>query len=73
MADASRFLGVELRDAQITGFAAVTWDAMPGRLDAPVREFVLDTVAKAGIDVVGAWLDGNGITAVVAGCDRVTG
>lgn len=73
MADASRFLGVELHDAQITGFAAVTWDAMPGRLDAPVREFVLETVAKAGIDVVGAWLDGNGITAVVAGCERVTG
>lgn len=69
--DASRFLGVRLTDAQVSGFAAVTWDSMPGRLQAATREFVLNTVTKAGLDVVGAWIDGNGIASVIAGCERI--
>ena len=71
ISDASRFLGVHLSDAQVSGFASVTWESMPGRMDAPAREFIIETAAKAGVDVVGAWLDGNGIAAVIAGAERV--
>ena len=71
ISDAARLLGITLADAQVSGFASVTWEAMPGRLEAPVREHVIETVAKAGVDVVGAWLDGNGIASVIAGCERI--
>lgn len=72
ISDASRFLGVALSDSHVTGFASVTWDSMPGRLDAPVREFVIGSAAKVGVGVVGAWLDGNGIAGIIAGSERIT-
>ena len=71
VADASRFLGVDIDDDAITGFASVGWESLPGRLEASTHEYLLQGFAEAGIDVVGAWLDGNGIASVVAGCSRV--
>ena len=71
VADASKFLGVDIDDDAITGFASVGWESLPGRLEASTHEYLLQGFAEAGIDVVGAWLDGNGIASVVAGCSRV--
>ncbi len=71
VSDAARFLGLDLTDESVAGFAAVSWEDMPTRLDHPTRDFYLETIAASGVDVVGAWLDGNGIASVVAGCRRV--
>lgn len=71
VADAARFLGLDLSDADVSGFAAVSWDEMPTRMEPATREFYLERIAATGVDVVGAWLDGNGIASVVAGSRRV--
>ena len=71
LADASRFLGIELADGDVTGFASVSWESMPTRMEHSAREYYLEAVAAAGVDLVGAWLDGNGIASVIAGCDRL--
>ncbi|MDO5677413.1 MAG: FAD-dependent oxidoreductase [Propionibacteriaceae bacterium] len=69
--DASRFVGVQIAERDVTGFASVGWESMPTRIDASNRDFIVETALEAGVDLVGAWLDGNGIAAVVAGTDRV--
>ncbi|MHA7860237.1 protoporphyrinogen/coproporphyrinogen oxidase [Tessaracoccus sp. Y36] len=69
--DASRFVGVEIQEHEVLGFASVGWDSMPTRIDASNRDFIVETALEAGVDLVGAWLDGNGIAAVVAGTTRV--
>lgn len=71
LADASRLLGVEVADDEVTGLASVGWESMPTRIDAAHRDHLLETAAQVGVDMVGAWLDGNGIAAVVAGTQRV--
>lgn len=71
IADAGRFLGVELGDEHVAGFAAVSWEDMPTRMDPSTREFYVESIEAVGVDVVGAWIDGNGIASVVAGCRRV--
>ena len=45
---------------------------MPTRMEHSTREYYLEAVTAAGVDLVGAWLDGNGIASVIAGCDRLT-
>lgn len=72
LGDASRFLGIDLADGAVTGFASVSWEAMPTRMEHATRQYYLETVAAAGVDLVGAWLDGNGIASVIAGCDRLS-
>lgn len=69
--DASRFVGVEISERDVTGFASIGWESMPTRIDASNRDFIVETALEAGVDLVGAWLDGNGIAAVVAGTGRV--
>lgn len=69
--DAARFTGVHIEDSEVVGFASIGWDSMPTRLDPSARDFVVEKARQAGIDLVGAWLDGNGIAAVVAGTARV--
>lgn len=72
LGDASRFLGIPLADRDVTGFASVSWESMPTRMEHSTREYYLEAVTAAGVDLVGAWLDGNGIASVIAGCDRLT-
>ncbi|WP_353080723.1 protoporphyrinogen/coproporphyrinogen oxidase [Tessaracoccus lapidicaptus] len=71
LADAARFLRIPLSDADVTGFAAVSWEEMPTRMEHATRDFYLEAAAGVGVDVVGAWIDGNGIASVVAGSRRV--
>ncbi|MHA6512101.1 protoporphyrinogen/coproporphyrinogen oxidase [Tessaracoccus sp. Z1128] len=71
LADASRFLGIELADRDVTGFASVSWESMPTRMEHATREYYQEAVAAVGVDLVGAWVDGNGIASVIAGCDRL--
>lgn len=72
IADAARLTGVDITDDQVVDYVSVRWDAMPSRLDPAVKDQILQASAAAGVDVVGAWLDGNGIGSVIAGCQRVT-
>ena len=69
--DASRFVGIEIAEHEVTGFASVGWESMPTRIDASNRDFIVETALQAGVDIVGAWVDGNGIAAVVGGTQRV--
>lgn len=69
--DAARFTGVPIEDHEVVGFASVGWHSMPTRIDPSARDFIVEKALEAGIDLVGAWLDGNGIAAVVAGTERV--
>lgn len=72
LGDASRFLGIDLSEGDLTGFASVSWETMPTRMEHAGRRHYLETVEAAGLDLVGAWLDGNGIASVIAGCDRLS-
>lgn len=71
IADASRFLGTEIADDQVTGIASVSWESMPTRLESSTEQHLRGLFAEAGIDVVGAWLDGNGIASVIAAGAKV--
>ena len=71
IADASLLTGVALADSEVTGLASVSWDAMPTRIETANRDYLISEAAHIGIDLVGAWLDGNGVVNVLAGCERV--
>ncbi len=71
IAEASRLTGVTIDDRDVLGIASVGWHAMPTRLEASRRDYLVEAAAAAGVDVVGAWVDGNGIASVIAGCERV--
>lgn len=71
IAEASRLTGVTIDDRDVVGIASVGWHAMPTRLEASRRDYLVEAAASAGVDVVGAWVDGNGIASVIAGCERV--
>lgn len=62
---------MEIQERDVTGFASIGWESMPTRIDASNRDFIVETALEAGVDLVGAWLDGNGIAAVVSGTGRV--
>lgn len=72
LADASSLTGVQIVDRQVEGFASVSWDALPTRLETSTRDYLIEHAAEVGVDLVGAWLDGNGIGSVIAGVARVT-
>lgn len=67
--DATRLTKLDLTE-HVIGFVAVTHQ-MPGKLTPQVRDDILAATAAAGVDVVGAWLDGNGIGRVIEGVERV--
>ena len=69
VADASRLTGLEL-DGSVTGIAVVRHE-MPGKLDAAARDALISAATAAGIDVLGAWLDGNGISPVIESGQRI--
>lgn len=46
---------------------------MPARIDPATRDRFLRDAAEAGVDLVGAWVDGNGIAPVILGVGRVLG
>lgn len=71
VADASRLTGVSLQESEVTGFATATWNQMPVRLDVSETERAIDQANAAGVDLVGCWIDGNGITPVIEGVQRV--
>lgn len=73
VADASLLVGVALEPAQVTAFASVEWASMPARIDPATRDRFLRDAAEAGVDLVGAWVDGNGIAPVILGVGRVLG
>lgn len=68
--DASRLTKLDLTE-HVIGFVAVTHQ-MPGKLTPQVRDDILAATAAAGVDVVGAWLDGNGIGPVMEGVERLS-
>ena len=68
--DAGRLLGVDLQDTDVLGWDVVRYvGALPfattGHRDR-AEEFRRDLAPLDGIDVVGAWLSGTGLAAVVA-------
>lgn len=67
--DASRLTKLDLA-GHVDGFAA-TAHAMPGRIGPAVRTAVLDAASSVGVEVVGAWLDGNGIGPIVEASKRI--
>ncbi|AQP46810.1 hypothetical protein BW730_03970 [Tessaracoccus aquimaris] len=71
LADASRLTGVAVTDSQVKGLSSVGWDAMPTRIEAANRDYLVEAAAGVGVDLVGAWLDGNGVASVIAGTRRV--
>lgn len=71
IADASRLTGVRIHDSEVISLASVSWDAIPTRLEVANRDYLISEAAKAGVDLVGGWLDGNGVASVLAGCARV--
>ena len=73
LADASLLTGVPIEAGQVAAFASVEWSAMPARIDPSTRDRLLRNAAGVGVDLVGAWLDGNGIAPVILGVERVLG
>nr|WP_226966089.1 FAD-dependent oxidoreductase [Tessaracoccus defluvii] len=71
IADASLLSGVTISPRQVAAFASVEWTAMPARIDPAARDRLLAAARQAGVDLVGAWVDGNGIAPVILGVDRV--
>ena len=69
--DASGFLRIELSEESLVGFAPRTYP-MAQRLALEVQQRILDDVTShKGLNVVGAWIDGNGISSIVRGAARV--
>ncbi|HMR12859.1 MAG TPA: FAD-dependent oxidoreductase [Arachnia sp.] len=73
VADASLLTGVDIETGQVAAFASVEWAAMPARIDPVTRDRFLGDAAGIGVDLVGAWIDGNGIAPVILGVERVLG
>ncbi|SHJ88702.1 oxygen-dependent protoporphyrinogen oxidase [Tessaracoccus bendigoensis DSM 12906] len=71
LADASRLTGVRIADSEAVGLVSVSWDSLPTRIEAANRDHLVGMAAAVGVDMVGAWLDGNGISTVIAGTQRV--
>lgn len=71
LSDATRLTGVKIADSEAVGLVSVGWDSLPSRVESANRDFLVSQAAKIGIDLVGAWLDGNGIGPVIAGTQRV--
>ena len=71
LSDTSLLTGVKITDAELVGLASIGWDALPSRVEAANRDYLVEQAARVGAVLVGAWLDGNGISNVMAGTHRV--
>lgn len=71
LADASRLTGTTIADDEAVALASVGWDAMPSRIDPANRDYLVGIAAEVGVDLMGAWVDGNGIGSVIAGTARI--
>lgn len=71
VADASLLTGIAIDPAEVAAFASVEWASMPARIDPTARDSFLSDAAAVGVDLVGAWIDGNGIAPVILGVGRV--
>lgn len=69
IADASALTKLQL-DNHIEGFTTMT-HPMPARIDPATRDEILATTAAAGVDVLGCWVDGNGIGPVIEAGARI--
>ena len=67
IADASALTRIDL-ERHVEGFVVVS-HAMPARVSRDFRDEVLH--AAQGVDVVGAWIDGNGIGPVIEASERI--
>lgn len=65
--DLERLTGVPVTAADITGFASLAWDSVPTRISPAERTEIREQASAAGVALVGAWLDGNGIAPAMAG------
>ncbi len=65
--DLARLTGVPVTAADITGFVSLAWDSVPTRISPAERTTIRDRASAAGVSLVGAWLDGNGIAPAIAG------
>lgn len=69
LADAAELLGVDMEVRRLVDFAAVTWTdvqppAVPGRT-AAIAEISAGLAQLPGVTVVGAWVSGTGLAAVI--------
>lgn len=69
VADASRLTGLSLAGT-VTDTLVVSHE-VPGKLESGSRERLLSAAAAAGVDVLGAWLDGNGISPIIEAGGRI--
>ncbi len=67
--DASRLTKLDL-SGHILGFHVATHQ-MPAKVTGAQRDEILAATQAAGVDVVGAWLDGNGIGPVIEATERL--
>lgn len=65
--DLARLTGVPITAADITGFASLAWESVPTRISPAERTAIREQASAAGVALVGAWLDGNGIAPAIAG------
>lgn len=66
LADVGLVLGSPIAAGDVIDHARVRWDGVPRVLAAQERAGLLGRLAGRGIGVVGAWLAGNGLAAVVS-------
>lgn len=69
--DVALLTGVQLPDSAVPALVSVSWDQLPTPVEPAHRNLLVSAAAEAGVDIVGAWLDGNGVDAVTAGTRRV--
>lgn len=67
--DASRLTQIDL-SAHAIGYTVITHE-MPAKITPDQRDETLSATQAAGVDVVGAWLDGNGIGPVIEATERL--
>lgn len=71
LADAGAFLRLPLSDEQLVGFVAGRWSEMPGRVSPEQQQATVDAARAIGVDVAGAWIDGNGMAPIIQGLSRL--
>lgn len=71
IADASALTGVDIATEDVAAMASLVWEAMPARISPETRDTLIAGAAEVGVELVGAWLDGNGMAAIVQGVARV--
>lgn len=72
LSDVSKLVGMDVSDRSIVAFESVPWPESGAKLPPEHRAHLSERFAAIpGLDVVGAWLNGNGLAAVVAAAGRI--